>query len=657
MLGTLSRADVRARIAVAAVWCVLVLFLFPGIFAPLGIGLDASWAYAINALRFIDRLPGRDVAFTYGPLGWLLRPAALGDNVPRALLFRLLTHALFAAALARALRGVSFARAFTFACLLLASYLLSLAEEYRLLVLLALLLGTELMAPRRVPWAPAIAGAFVPVLALMKLNLGLSAGAMVAVFCAVTVLRRRPRRGRAVFAAVAGFVAAAAIAVPLLFGSPRNVLRWLGLEVELVRGYAAGMGLPAAPMDLAAGILGLVLFIALCLFAYRTSSALAGLWTMLLLPVWFAFQLAFIRADAHSGAFFPFLIAAAALGFLFAESERGLRASGAACLVFLLFATAIALRYGGPAQGARIDFLLGVHGWQNLSRASNPAALQRQLERVQKRRLRPERLPEELAEPVRAARLGVDVLPWELSYLAANDLRWVPSPTLQLYCAYTQPLDALTARHFADPGAPDLLLVHRGGIDGRDMLWDTPQTWRTILAGYKLDPFRPAPDLLVLRRRAQPLLWHLEPRGEARIETGQWIDVPAGFADGGWTFAAIDLEPSWAGRLERLLLGVPPVLLDAFDDRGRRRAVRILPETAGGGLLIAPAPKGLDELAGLWNGGGSAARIVRFRLTGPGLRCFADEVRIRWLAGRAERPGGTMKQRADKLNAGTFQPH
>jgi hypothetical protein len=643
VVRSLAAPAFRARLAFVAVWGALVLFLFPGVFNSLGVGIDASWAYAINALRTTDRLTGRDVAFTYGPLGWLLHPAAVSDNLELALRFRLLMQGLFAVALARALRGVSFARAFTFACLFLAACLLSLAEEYRLVILLALLLGPELAAPRRVPWAAAIAGALVPVFVLMRPNLGLSAAAMVAVFCGLTVLRRKPRRGRAVLAAAAGFTAAAAIAVPLVFGPPRHALRWLGLQAELVQGYAAGMGLPATPADLAAGILGLGVFAGLCFFAYRTGGALAGLWTVLALPVWFAFQLGFIRADSHTGAFFPFLLAAAALGFLFAESERGLRASGAACLVFLLLATAFALRSAEPASRGRVDFVLGIQGWRNLRNlkwAWEVDELQRMIERVQKRRLRPSRLPQDFVAPVRTAGLGVDVLPWELSILAANHLRWVPSPTLQLYSAYTRRLDALAALHFVDPAAPDLLLVHYGSIDGRDMLWDTPQTWRAVLAGYKLDPKRPAPELLALRRRPHPFTWDLELRGEARTEARQWIDVPAAGA-GRWTFAEIELQPSWRGRVERLVLGVPPVLLDAVDDRGRRRTVRILPETAAGGLLMAPAPRNLDDLAALWGGGGSVPRIVGFRLDGPGLRCFKDEVRIRWLAGRLE--GGALQ--------------
>ena len=265
----------------------------------------------------------------------------------------------------------------------------------------------------------------------------------------------------------------------------------------------------------------------------------------------------------------------------------------------------------------------------------NSAALHRRVARDQERALAPSRLPEGFAAAVRASGLGVDVLPWELSYLPANHLRWVPSPTLQLYSTLTRRLDALAARHFAGPAAPDLLLVEGGTLDGRDLLWDTPETTRALLASYELDPRRPTPDLLVLRRAPHPFAWRLEPRGEIATVPGRWVEVPPAPA------GDLDLRrpgrlASWRGHLERWLLGLPPLRLEAVDDRGLQRTARILPDTAAGGLLLAPSVSNLDELAALWSAPAGLPRIVRFRLTGHGLRDVAS-VRVRWLSGRLTR--------------------
>ncbi|HEY2294918.1 MAG TPA: hypothetical protein VGM86_29795 [Thermoanaerobaculia bacterium] len=629
-------AETTSRLGLAALWCALILILFPGFFGGFGTGLDPSWVYAINALPQTGVPPG-DAAFTYGPLGWLLHPAALGDHLAWAGFFRLLVHALFAVALARALRGASLARGLAFAALFVLSRSLGLAEEDELVLTLALLLAPELREPRRVPWAAALAGALIVFYGLLRVNVGLSAAVVVGGFGALLILRRRPRRRRAVAAVAAGLAVAATVAVAAIFGSPGQALRWLGLQMELVRGFGAAMQLPAAPEVLAAGLLGLAAFAGLCLYAQRKAGDAADLWTILLLPAGLAFQHGFIRADVHVIAFLPFVLGAVSLGLLVARGEPELRAALAAALVLLPLGLNVAFGYAQPIGQKGIDFVLGIQGWQNLHQAASLASIQRRVERRQRRELKAERLPEEFVAPVRDVGLGVDVLPWELSYLPANDLRWVPNPTLQLYAAYTRPLDRTAARHFAGPGAPDLLLVHSGDLDGRDPLWDTPETWRAILAGYQLDPQRPAPGLLALRRRPRPLAWHLESRGEARAAAASWIDVPA--AAGDWTFAAIELEPSWTGRLQGLIFGVPPVYLQVLDADGEGRKVRILPATAQGGLLLAPSPKNLDELAALWNGGGSVGRIARLRLVGPGMSYFRAPVRVRWLVGRAVEAG------------------
>ena len=628
---TLRDPGLRSRLALAAAWVVAVLFTFPGFFNTLGVGLDPSWAWAINTLPYTGRLPGRDVVFTYGPLGWLLMPAAIQANLRWALAFHLVLQGIFAVGLARALRGAAPGRGFVFAGLWLASFLLGLSTESRLLLTVALLLAPELQAPRRIPWAPAAAGVLAAFYLLLKMNLGVTAGMLVAVFCALLLLRRRPGRFRAIAAALSGGVVTVLIAVPAVFGSPGNFLRWLSLEAEIVKGYAAAMRLEAPPSHLMAGVLALVLFAGLCLYSHRIRGGAADPLTLLLLPACIAFQHGFIRADTHVAAFLPFLLAALALGLLFARGEAEPRAAGGVAMVLLLLAIPFSMRYAGPSSQG-VELVLGLRGWENLSRAWRPAELESLIGRVQGEMLQPLRLPRELAGPVRRAKLGVDVLPWHLSYLAANDLRWVPNPTLQLYATYTSRLDTLAAAHFAGPEAPDLLFVDYTSIDERDMLWDSPETWRAILASYELHPDLKGP-FIVARRRERPLSWQLQPVGEIRVRGLHWVAVPEA-APGEWIFAEVHLEPSWTGRLERLLLGVPPVDLQAAEGRGRRRVSRILPETAGGGLLMSPTAKNMGELATAWSRPIDAPRNLRFRIGGPGMRCFQDEIQIRWIAGR-----------------------
>ncbi len=403
----------RSRLAVWALWLLLLLILFPSVYGALGIGIDPSWIFAINAVGETGSLPGRDVAFPYGPFGWLLHPAGLGGHVPQALLFRVLVHALFAVALARALRGVPLARALAFGAFYLLGCTLALVPEDQLILTLALLLAPDLRAPGRVPWAPALAGALAAFFVLLKVNVGVSAAAVLGAFCLLLLARVRPWRWRSVIAAAVSYGAVVIVAVPLVFGTPAYALRWLGLEAELVRGFGPGMRLPAEPAELAAGLLGLAVFAGLCLYAYRAGSAAAGFWAMLLLPAWFAFQHGFIRADAHSVAFLPFLLGGVALGILFTESEPALHASVAAGLALLLLGVPLTLGFTGGARQRAAEFVLGVQGCENVGWALSLERLRGRIHRTQRRVLQAEKLPKPFVAPIRGAGLGVDVLPWE----------------------------------------------------------------------------------------------------------------------------------------------------------------------------------------------------------------------------------------------------
>src|SRR5207249_4447785 len=64
-----------ARVGLAAA---LVLISFPDLGRPYEGGLDPSWVIGLDALRHGGRAWGRDVAFTYGPLGFAAVPLNAG---------------------------------------------------------------------------------------------------------------------------------------------------------------------------------------------------------------------------------------------------------------------------------------------------------------------------------------------------------------------------------------------------------------------------------------------------------------------------------------------------------------------------------------------------------------------------------------------------
>ncbi len=167
----------RTAVARAALGLALWVVLFPGPRGSPGTGLDPSYTLGLSETTARGLVHGRDVVYTYGPLGSLVLPVPRTTASTESL--RLALHILFGLALVRALRSVPLRRGLLFAGLLLVAYLAGLRAEYALLFTLALLVAPEVDRPSRVPITAIAAGALVVVFALIKVSLGIAAVALV----------------------------------------------------------------------------------------------------------------------------------------------------------------------------------------------------------------------------------------------------------------------------------------------------------------------------------------------------------------------------------------------------------------------------------------------------------------------------------------------
>ena len=84
---------------------------------------------------------------------------------------------------------------------------------------------------------------------------------------------------------------------------------------------------------------------------------------------------------------------------------------------------------------------------------------------------------------------SVDIFPWEVVSLKANNLNWDPRPSPFSFETYAPQFDHANAQFVLNNG-PQFIVWHNfgfngvQGIDGRSILWDEPATLRAILARY-----------------------------------------------------------------------------------------------------------------------------------------------------------------------------
>jgi hypothetical protein len=610
---------------------------------PLGPpGIDPGWQWTINQAAQQGWVHGRDLVFTYGPLGWIASPQDTWGHLGLAAAFEMLLQLLMAAIAIDRLRREPEAAAtiVTFAVLWLAAAGLGLRFEGRVVLTVAALCLFGLWRERPAPLV--IAAVLGGLAVFIKVSLGVAVMATLAAALAVDVRRRGWRRLTGpVGAAVVVFAVGAATTI----GPPGAVLAWLRYSADLVSGYAVAGSIVGSTTALLSGLAILVGLAGLAEIARRGSLG----WLVLVLApgLLIHFRLAFVRQDGHQFLFLPFAVGMLAVAALGLPAGRLWRWPAAAATA----ATVVAVLGGATPWGLdRLPSAIArsVPGPMSMARLAHPQATTARLARQSAHNLEPLAIPDDWVRRIRASGDPVAVIPWEAMYAPANGLSSVPLRTVQLYAAFSRGLDDWSAGLFEGDTAPGWVLDDFAPVGKRRALLDAPATWRAIHRAYDVDSVRWDPFLMLLRRREAPLDQPLREVGTTRFETaGPGLRVPT--TAGAMVFASLDLPLNLVGRLNRSLFRVPLVLCVFHHVDGTQSRGRLIPATAGAGILVDPFPHAVDDYVGLWTGR-PAPPVVRFQLQGPGLRYHAPVASVQWLELPAMRSGARGERTPNASN-------
>ena len=618
---------VAALIAVAgAIW--IALLSCPGGFAPIKNGLDASWIYAINWLHDGPFRFGRDVVFTYGPLGFLDFPVEMGHHVAAAGIVRALAQTAFCALLvARYFRTRSLLQSIAFYAVYAVAIGLGEPAEFHLLIIAALAVD-EALERESYAGLAATAAALAP-LALIKFSFE-AANVGILGMAAVALVRSRGRSGaRAALGMAAAHVVSFGLSALFTLGSLGSVLRWVSGSREILAGYSVAMSVGPGWTDSAIGAAIALLLLAVAVAMAWRRSSYGQLMLLLLGPLFLAFKHGFVREDPeHLGAFYTFAIACAACTLLDAVGKMG--------FALAVVAAAVCIAFGVARKDVRGYYDPSL-AWQTYA-ASPPLRHVREiLDRGRLRRallrdasVDSDRLP---AADLAALEGTTSIIPWELTICAANPIDCAPLPTLQMYAAYTAPLAARTAEFFASSRAPQSILIHSASsVDTRLWAFDIPIAWRIMLERYRLRATARNGWLVLGRKEPRPLV--LGEREPVRVRLDEWQRVPPG---GAFEFAEIPFRLTLAGQVARVLYRVPLVWMELrFEDRSVRK-FRIVPDVAAGGLLLSHVPDSLASMAALFRGD-ALPRPLEFRFGGPGLDYYQRVVTAWWRAASWKAP-------------------
>ncbi|QEH36649.1 hypothetical protein OJF2_52340 [Aquisphaera giovannonii] len=600
---TPSRAGLVAKMFLFAMFVAVTM---PSWIQGISRGIDGSWIVGLSLAEARGLVHGRDIAFTFGPLGFALVPTAHAGSSDHALPIRLAIFGLWCGS-----TGLLFFRVrgrFAPLVFLLAASLNGLpipgGPSTTLIGMLTLaVLNFLILAEleRRPGWAiPAamLAGAAI----LTKFSTGVGCASALGIWSLIRIWRE-PTRQTARSLALLSLAYVGTMAVLFVaYGGPLSALpAYLRLSRELASGYSTQMvssDVAYSPLVPAALVALTVLGLAV---SARRRSALAPVFAIMLLPMFALYKGAIVRLDmGHFQLHWPTMFSLFALLMPVASQRPRLRLVTTLGVALLLAWT---LRYPTVSR----EGLAAIPAnWGSLIRfRETKTAFRAGQEKVRAELWLPERLRSQIGQE------PVDVYPWEVMVAWANRLNWRPRPVFQAYASYTPILDELGAELYRDPArAPRYILYTYAAIDQELPSLVDSRTWAEMYRWY--DCVDEAGDFLLLRRRPSPRWTGERLLLSATQAMKERLEIPE--APGGLTFLEADFELTLWGRLMAFLYRVePPRVKLEFKD-GSRSIHRTVWRNAGEGFLIGNVPRGQASVRTLFETGkGDECSAVTFR--------------------------------------------
>lgn len=566
-----------AGLAVAAWLTWPVLTLTPG---P---GIDPSYGYALTEATREGLAFGKDIVFTYGPLGFLTAPSLWwGPAAAGALAAVGLVHlgwcaVVWVAARRHLPRGAAIA---VLAATMWLSTMLPGNETGAAAEILAIGLALAgllvVQRPPGRPWAlatVAVGCVLGAVTALEKFDSGLLAAGVVVVTAGA--LAKRWWSGAA--AGLAGTTAAVAVLWAATGQPLGNLPSYFGRSLQMALGWGDALRYEAPGSGWQYPVAALLTLAIVAAYAAGPTRRSVATWLIVAGVLAVGFKHGFVRHDAHAVEFFLVTVVVLLGAPKLAGPPR------AAWLVSVLAALVVVGVVGSPVRPSLAQWAQGAGRLVGQVVDLASPSHQRQVQASGRAAIR-------AYTPVPPAALallrgrGVQVEPLETSLAWAYRLRWQPAPVFQTNMIDEHPLDELMASSLSGPRAPQAILRRRG-VDVEDVPqpWDGPAYRLAELCDYRVAYIDPTWEVLL---KAAPRCGKPSPAGREGMTPGVSVPVPRAPA-GDLVTASIELPtPGLPTRIHDFLYKPSTSLrLSAGDYSGT-----VFRGTAIGPLVVSVPP-------------------------------------------------------------------
>ena len=188
----------------------------------------------------------------------------------------------------------------------------------------------------------------------------------------------------------------------------------------------------------------------------------------------------------------------------------------------------------------------------------------------------------------------VDIYPTELAALFAHGFEWSGRPVFQSYSAYTPALDTLNSSHLSGSQAPAHIFFSIAPIDERLPAIEDAGSWPELMSHYAPVGYD-GRYLHMIRSPDQPMSGPEAPQVSVDATLGQWVNLPR--FDGAATWAKIEVYPTLVGRIALTGFRIPQLNITIQLDDGRKIQHRLIADMASRGFLLSPYIGSTDDFA------------------------------------------------------------
>lgn len=617
LFKTMDLSDPAVLVKLCVFLAMAICSFATGGYNMIGTGIDPSWRYAIN----LDLNWGTDVILTYGPLGYLFWP----QNVNNHLVIASIIMGLIYAYLLWMLWQFFFSEKSPLTknrLLLIAgaiSYCVS-AVVIDVEKLITFVILFSILMAYKIDRRYNIGGCILLLLSFyVKTSLTIEALSAYAVFILMLWFWNHKDKARYTIELLVTILLFP-ITFLAFYNHSADVLgKYVYGMLQMSSGYSAAMSGDWQDIYMVWIVLIMICYFGCCGIMIAKKSEDAPLAMLLLGPLFFAYKHGFVRADSiHIMHSFPVLLVYLApylmawdLTFLKQEHEGKNRLAHIYTVgVSVIFVTSFLF-----VQGSAEDFVKNL----KMRTLDFPSRIEDMVNQDRKNTLYV--LPKEVYDIVQQD--TVCIYPWELSYIASNDLNFEIMPAFQAYSAYTPYLDELCAEYFTAEDSPNFILLSSVATDDRWPFHECPQTWTAISNNYKF--VAKYENIFVMRKNFRHKEHNYELTSTTAMDKKAWLEVEGNEK----RIYKLDAELTLWGKIVSLFWKIPEVNLTVAYENGVVGTKRILLDNLAGGANLSHMFTDEVMFQLYLEGTDPGCSLVdKIQLCGDGLKYYKDEIAI-----------------------------